>query len=78
YARTVDIHRKPGYDPLELFWDPAARGIPLDARLVRGSHGATPTDATGRGALVGPPRIVTAGKCLRDVDLAPRILEHFT
>ena len=25
YARTVDIHRKPGYDPLELFVDPAIR-----------------------------------------------------
>src|SRR5215470_3196757 len=23
YARTVDIHRKPGYDPMELFLDPA-------------------------------------------------------
>jgi predicted AlkP superfamily pyrophosphatase or phosphodiesterase len=23
FARTVDIHRKPGYDPLELFLDPA-------------------------------------------------------
>jgi predicted AlkP superfamily pyrophosphatase or phosphodiesterase len=23
YARTVDIHRKPGYDPMELFIDPA-------------------------------------------------------
>jgi predicted AlkP superfamily pyrophosphatase or phosphodiesterase len=22
YARTVDIHRKPGYDPVELFFDP--------------------------------------------------------
>jgi hypothetical protein len=22
YARTVDIHRKPGYDPMELFVDP--------------------------------------------------------
>ncbi len=61
YARTVDIHRKPGYDPAELFLDPAlamprlrvaatlARKklgfrylmnvIPLDASLVRGSHG---------------------------------------
>ena len=26
YARTIDIHRKPGYDPCELFIDPA---IPL-------------------------------------------------
>ena len=61
FARTVDIHRKPGYDPLELFVDPAIRSpklaigwrllkrkaglrtlldvIPLDASLVRGSHG---------------------------------------
>src|SRR5690606_32286743 len=22
FARTVDIHRKPGYDPVELFLDP--------------------------------------------------------
>jgi predicted AlkP superfamily pyrophosphatase or phosphodiesterase len=61
YARTIDIHRKPGYDPCELFLDPALklpkleiakfllkkklglRGllevIPLDASLVKGSHG---------------------------------------
>ncbi len=66
FARTVDIHRKPGYDPVELFLDPAlpfARGrilwrllqkrlgfrmlmdvIPLDASLVRGSHGRRPED----------------------------------
>jgi predicted AlkP superfamily pyrophosphatase or phosphodiesterase len=61
FARTVDIHRKPGYDPVELFLDPAIRMpmvkvgyklfkrklgfrdlldvIPLDASLVKGSHG---------------------------------------
>jgi predicted AlkP superfamily pyrophosphatase or phosphodiesterase len=61
YARTVDIHAKPGYDPVELFLDPTlavpaltvgrkliARKlgfrtlldvIPLDATLVKGSHG---------------------------------------
>ena len=66
FARTVDIHRKPGYDPCELFLDPAlsfpklriARRlaqkllgmrylmdvIPLDARLVKGSHGRIPED----------------------------------
>ena len=26
-SRTVDIHRKPGYDPLDLFLDPAI-GLP--------------------------------------------------
>jgi predicted AlkP superfamily pyrophosphatase or phosphodiesterase len=25
FARTVDIHRKPGYDPAELFFDPSLR-----------------------------------------------------
>ena len=29
FARTVDIHRKPGYDPVELFVDPALRFPPL-------------------------------------------------
>ena len=31
YARTVDIHRKPGYDPCELFFDPALRAPKLRA-----------------------------------------------
>ncbi|HSD29311.1 MAG TPA: alkaline phosphatase family protein, partial [Vicinamibacteria bacterium] len=73
FARTVDIHRKPGYDPAELFLDPKiafprlrigwtlarkALGfrtlldvIPLDASLVRGSHGR-PTDRDEDGPLV--------------------------
>jgi hypothetical protein len=43
FARTIDIHRKPGYDPLELHVDRAklpAVSIPLDTSLVKGSHGA--------------------------------------
>lgn len=48
FARTVDIHHKPGYDAVELFADPATRSIPLEASLVRGSHGrAGPGDPTG-------------------------------
>ncbi|MEM7806897.1 MAG: nucleotide pyrophosphatase/phosphodiesterase family protein [Planctomycetota bacterium] len=58
YARTVDIHRKPGYDPVELFLADGAKPrllaklaarklgfrnlldvTPLDATLVKGSHG---------------------------------------
>ena len=64
FARCVDIHRKPGYDPVELFLDPKLTApklriawrllkkklgfrmlmdlIPLDARLVKGSHGICP------------------------------------
>jgi predicted AlkP superfamily pyrophosphatase or phosphodiesterase len=43
FARTIDIHRKPGYDPLELHIDPTKLpqiSIPLDVSLVKGSHGA--------------------------------------
>ena len=39
FATTVDIHRKPGYDPVELFFDHHKKSIPLDASLVRSSHG---------------------------------------
>jgi hypothetical protein len=42
FARTIDIHRKPGYDPVELHIDRAklpAISIPLDTSLVKGSHG---------------------------------------
>ena len=48
FARTVDIHRKPGYDPVEMFLKPGTRETPLDASLVQGSHGLT--RATGGGA----------------------------
>lgn len=39
FAKTIDIHRKPGYDPLELFWDRPTNGISQDVKLIRGSHG---------------------------------------
>ncbi|MBA4032185.1 MAG: alkaline phosphatase family protein [Planctomyces sp.] len=37
YARTIDIHRKPGYDPTELFFDPNLRFPKLRVirRLIR-------------------------------------------
>jgi predicted AlkP superfamily pyrophosphatase or phosphodiesterase len=75
YARTIDIHRKPGYDPCELFfdpklWQPKVRAawrllqkklgfrtlfdvVPLDAGLVRGSHGLPAQDAQDRPFLIG-------------------------
>jgi predicted AlkP superfamily pyrophosphatase or phosphodiesterase len=75
FARTVDIHRKPGYDPCELFFDPQRfwpKGralvrllqkklgfrtlfdvIPLDARLVRGSHGLRAGRPDDRPILIG-------------------------
>jgi predicted AlkP superfamily pyrophosphatase or phosphodiesterase len=98
FARTVDIHRKPGYDPVELFLDPKLRSpklkiattllkrklglrslldvIPLDATLVRGSHGVAPRDPAD-GAMIASNR---PDLLLRD-DIAPTdvcglILDH--
>lgn len=34
YARTVDIHRKPGYDPVELFLDPALPAAKLKVGMT--------------------------------------------
>ncbi|TDJ55682.1 MAG: alkaline phosphatase family protein [Planctomycetota bacterium] len=41
FARTVDIHRKPGYDPCELFIDPAITRpkLRIAAKLVRKAMG---------------------------------------
>jgi predicted AlkP superfamily pyrophosphatase or phosphodiesterase len=37
FARTVEIHRKPGYDPAELFFDPADRTVKLRAAVALGA-----------------------------------------
>ncbi len=77
YARTVDIHRKPGYDPVELFYDPATGGIPLDASLVRGSHGTPVRLATQQGVLLSSEPAMFDGEELRDVDVASLVLRRF-
>ena len=71
FARTVDIHSKPGYDPGELFIDPKTRGIPLDASLVKGSHGVPATAAHHRTAFIcsDPDAIGGLSEPIRDVDM---------
>jgi hypothetical protein len=77
FARTVDIHRKPGYDPVELFFDPATKGIPLNAALVKGSHGVPATQAKHRTALISSiaSRAVQPGGVYRDTDIKRITLE---
>lgn len=41
YARHVDIHNKPGYDPCELFFGWPPMSVSRDTGKVRGSHGRT-------------------------------------
>jgi hypothetical protein len=101
FARTVDIHRKPGYDPVELFVDPAIANpgltvgwklakrqlgfralldvIPLDATLVRGSHGRRPAIDDDDTPIVMTSRAdLLAGTPIESVDVSELILEHLT
>jgi Type I phosphodiesterase / nucleotide pyrophosphatase len=98
YARTVDIHRKPGYDPCELFFDPKllwpkARAfakvalkkmgvrtlvdvIPLDAGLVKGSHGLCVTDPLDKPVLIGSGDVPTTAT-VHQTEIRDLILRHF-
>jgi predicted AlkP superfamily pyrophosphatase or phosphodiesterase len=97
FARTVDIHRKPGYDPVELFLDPGlsfpkvkiaatlARKmlgfrylldvIPLDASLVRGSHGRV-TDRLDDGPIAISSEKNAIGGALESTAVRDLILRH--
>ena len=78
YARTVDIHRKPGYDPVELFFHRETMSIPLDATLVRGSHGAPVRDESQKSVLLSSDASLLAGKPeFDDVDVHDIILRFF-
>lgn len=97
FARTVDIHRKPGYDPAELFLDPSIRlpalkvgwrllqkalgfryvmdVIPLDATLVKGSHGRITDDkADGPVVMTSEPGLLA--EPVHAVDVKDLILRH--
>lgn len=93
YARVVDIHKKPGYDPVELFMTSKARAgykllrkkiglryvmdvIPLDATLVRGSHGSIITDPIYHPVLITD---MPSGKNkLRATDIYEIIWKHLS
>lgn len=77
YARTVDIHRKPGYDPVELCLDPATRGIPLDAGLIHGSHGAPAREAAQRSVVISSAPLMFPERSLADIDIHGMVLRHF-
>ncbi len=91
FARCVDIHRKPGYDPVELFLDPRRKlvkgqiawrlakkklgfrmlmdVIPLDAALVKGSHGARPSDPAEYPVIIAQDEGLLSGAELRSTEV---------
>jgi predicted AlkP superfamily pyrophosphatase or phosphodiesterase len=97
FARTVEIHRKPGYDPVELFLDPAIASpklaigkrllmrkmgfralmdvIPLDARLVGGSHGRATDDARDGPLIISDRADLLEGKNVAATDVKSILLD---
>ena len=98
FSRTVDIHRKPGYDPVELFTDPKIKLlkplivakllkkkfgfrmlmdiIPLDASLVKGSHGRIPESVDDWPILISKKMKPISPSSIEAKDVFDIILSH--
>lgn len=96
FARTVDIHRKPGYDPVELFIDPELAFpklriaqrllqkklgfrmlmdvIPLDASLVKGSHGTRPVSRMDWPIMITPETLPIEETVLKSTDVYDQLV----
>ncbi|WGV26748.1 alkaline phosphatase family protein [Halotia branconii] len=98
FANTVDIHRKPGYDPVELFLNSKIKlpqvkvglkllqkqlgfrylmdVIPLDASLVRGSHGCFPLSPAEGPLLISNQAHLLDNDSIQASDVCQLILGH--
>ena len=76
FTFNVDIHRKPGYDPSELFIDYQTKTVSHNTKLVKGSHGILHDDADllpvfATSIQLSPQDMVDA------TQIAPTILKFF-
>jgi len=91
YARMVDIHKKPGYDPVEMMTNPKDKLvmakvigkllkkklgfrtvmniIPIDATLIKGSHGRIPEDTDDYPILISNNNISSEDAVIEAVDV---------
>jgi predicted AlkP superfamily pyrophosphatase or phosphodiesterase len=98
YARTVEIHRKPGFDPVELFLDPKLGNpklavgwrlakrklglralldvIPLDASLVKGSHGRLTDDPRDGPVFITSEPDLASEAPVSALEVKDRLLAH--
>lgn len=98
FARTVEIHKKPGYDPAELFIDPNLKWanlkilitllkkilgfrylmnlIPIDASLVKGSHGRITNDTMNYPIIVSQKTNLISDEFINAIDVFKIIMQH--
>jgi predicted AlkP superfamily pyrophosphatase or phosphodiesterase len=98
FARTVDIHRKPGYDPVEMVIDPQIKlprlklattllkkklgfrtlmeVTPLDASLIKGSHGILPPTTADAPLLITRQSELVKGDRIEAPEVCEIILNH--
>ncbi|MFC4094715.1 alkaline phosphatase family protein [Euzebyella saccharophila] len=100
YARMVDIHKKPGFDPVEMLTDPKDKLvmpkvalkllkkklgfrtvldiIPLDATLIKGSHGRVPEDKADYPILISDNPSATFANEVDATDVFGIVENHVT
>lgn len=98
YARMVDIHKKPGYDPVEMHTDPKDKLlipkviwkllkkklgfrtvmdiIPIDALLIKGSHGRLPESEDDFPVFISNNSAIDLKKQLIATDVYHLLQEH--
>ncbi len=98
FARCVDIHRKAGYDPAELFLDPKIPlpklkiawrllqkklgfrmlmdVIPLDASLVKGSHGCRQKHKKDWPVFITQQSVLRGADEMESTDVCHALLRH--
>jgi len=98
YARMVDIHKKPGYDPVEMLTDPKDKLvmakvagkllkkklgfrtvmniIPLNANLVKGSHGRLTEDKEDFPLLISNENNIQNIEVVSAIDIREIIENH--
>jgi predicted AlkP superfamily pyrophosphatase or phosphodiesterase len=100
YARNVDIHSKPGYDPVEMLTDPKDKWvmvkvigklikkklgfrtvmniIPLDARLIKGSHGRITEDTADYPILITNKPTLILKEMMQPTEVFSLLERHVT
>jgi len=98
FARSVEIHKKPGYDPAELFIDPNLKWanlkilitllkkilgfrylmnlIPIDASVVKGSHGRITNDTMNYPIIVSKKTDLISDEFINAIDVFKIIMLH--